>query len=74
MTVSLRGTSVIHMSLFQFGFERRKCPSALAETSVRRERSVKEEEKEEFEEEGSKEDGDKAQAAIAKTWKVPKSQ
>ena len=59
---------------FQFGFERRKCPSALAETSVRRERSVKEEEKEEFEEEGSKEDGDKAPAAIGKTWKVPKSQ
>ena len=46
--------SVIHMSLFQFGFERRKCPSALAETNVRREHSVKEEEKEEFEEEGSK--------------------
>ena len=66
MTVSLRGTSVIHMSLFQFGFERRKCPSALAETSVRRERSVKEE-KEKIEEEGSKEDGDKAPAAIAKT-------
>ena len=58
------------MSLFQFGFERRKCPSALAETSVRCERPVKEE-KEEFEEEGSKEDGDKA--AAAKTWKVPKS-
>ena len=39
------------MSLFQFGFERRKCPSALAETSVRRERPVKEEEeKEELEE------------------------
>ena len=49
-------------------------PSALAETSVRREHSVKEEEKEEFEEEGSKEDGDRAPAAIAKTWKVPKSQ
>ena len=60
------------MSRFQFGFERRKWPSALAETSVRRERSVKEEGKEEFEEEGSKEDGDKAPAA--KTWKVPKSQ
>ena len=76
MSVSLRGTSVIHMSLFQFGFERRKCPSVslLAETSVGRERKVKEEEKEEFEEEGSKEDGDKAPAAIAKTWKVPKSQ
>ena len=40
------------MSLFQFGFERRKCPSALAGASVRRERPVKEEEKEEFEEEG----------------------
>ena len=53
------------MSLFQFRFERRKCPSALqlAETSVRRERPVKAEEKEEFEEEGSKEDGDKAPAA-----------
>ena len=63
------------MSLFQFGFERRKCPSvsASAETSVRRERPVKEEEeKEEFEEEGSKEDGEKAPAA--KTRKVPKSQ
>ena len=46
--------------------------SALAETSVRCEHPVKEEEKEEFEEEGSKEDGDKAPAA--KTWKVPKSQ
>ena len=57
MTVSLRGTSVIHMSLFQFGFDRRKCPSASAETNVRCERPVKEEEeeKEEFEEEGSKE-------------------
>ena len=57
--------SVVHMSLFQFGFERRKCPNASAETtcSVRRERPVKEEEeeeKEEFEEEGSKEDGEKA--------------
>ena len=51
------------MSLFHFGFERRKCPSALAGTSVRRERPVKEKEKEEFEEEGSKEDGDKAPAA-----------
>ena len=39
------------MSLFQFGFERRKCPSALAGSSVRRERPVTEEEKEEFEEE-----------------------
>ena len=55
------------MSLFQFGFEWRKCPCASAETSVRRERPVKEGEKEE----GSKEDGYKALAA--KTWKVPKS-
>ena len=59
------------MSLFQSGFERRKCPSALAETSVRSERPVKEEEKDDFEED-SREDGDKAPAA--KTWKVPKSQ
>ena len=72
MTVSLRGTLVIHMGLFQFEFERRKCPSASAETSVRRECAVKEEKKEEFEEEGSKEDGDKAPAA--KRRKVPKSQ
>ena len=74
VTVSLRGTSVIPMSInFQFGFERRTCPSlsASAKTSVRRERPVKEEEKEEFEEEGSKEDGDKAPAA--KRRKVPKS-
>ena len=42
------------MSLFQFGFERRKCPRASAETSVRREHPVKEEEEKE---EGSKEDG-----------------
>ena len=70
VTVSLRGTSVIHMNLFQFGFERRKCSSASAETSVRRERPVKEE-KEEFEEEGSKEDG--AQRG-SKRRKVPKSQ
>ena len=76
LTVSLplRGTSVIRMSLFQFGFERRKCPSASTETSVRRERPVKEEEeeKEEFEEESSKADGQKAPAA--KRRKVPKSQ
>ena len=65
MTVSLTVAhqSSWHMSLFHFGFERRKCLSALAGTSVRRERPVKEEEKEEFEEEGSKEDGDKAPAA-----------
>ena len=37
------------MSLFQFGFERRQCPSASAETSVCRERPVKEEEEEEEE-------------------------
>ena len=61
------------MSLFQFVFERRKCPSASTETSVRRERPVKEEEeKEEFEEESLKEDGEKAPAA--KRRKVPKSQ
>ena len=49
----------------------RKCPCASAETSVRRERPVKEEEEKE---EGSdrKEDGYKALAA--ETWKVPKSQ
>ena len=68
LTVSVRGTSVIHMNLFQFGFERRKCPSASAETSVRRECPVKEEE---FEEEGSNEDGEKA--PTAKKRKVPKS-
>ena len=51
------------MGLFQFGFEQRKCPSASAEASVRRERPVKEEdEKEEFEE-GLKEGGEKAPAA-----------
>ena len=61
------------MSLFQAGFERRKCHSASLETSVRRERPVKEEkEKEEFEEEGSEEDGEKVLAA--KRRKVPKSQ
>ena len=61
------------MSLFQFGFERRKCPSASAETSVPRERPVKEEEeKEEFEEEGSTEDVEKAPAA--KRRKLPMSQ
>ena len=49
------------MSFFQFGFERRKCPCASAETSVRRERPVKEEEEKE---EGSKEDGYKALAAM----------
>ena len=53
----------------EFGFERRKCPSASAETSVCRERPEKEEEKEEFE---KKEDGEKAPAA--KRRKVPKSQ
>ena len=26
VTVNFRVTSVIHMNLFQFGFERRKCP------------------------------------------------
>ena len=77
LTVSLHlhGTSVIRMTLFQFGFERRKCPSASTETSVRRERPVKEEEeeeKEEFEEESSKEDEEKAPAA--KRRKVRKSQ
>ena len=72
MTVSLHGTSVVHMSLFQSGFERRKCPSASAETSVCRECPVKDEEKEELEEDGSKEDGEKAPAA--KRRKVPKSQ
>ena len=52
------------MGLFQFAFEQRKCPSASAEASVRRERPVKEEEeKEEFEEEGLKEGGEKAPAA-----------
>ena len=62
------------MLLFQFGFERRKCPSASAETNVRPERPVREEEKE-FEE-GSKEDGEKAPAAAAKrsSREVPKSQ
>ena len=50
------------MSFFQFWFERRKCPCASAETSVRRERPVKEEEEKE---EGSKEDGYKALAAMA---------
>ena len=47
----------MHMSLFQFGFERRKYPSASAENSVRRERPVNEEEKDEkeFEAGGSKE-------------------
>ena len=69
MTVSLRGTSVIYMSLFQFEFEQRKFPSASAETSVRRECPVKEEE---FEEEGSNEDGEKG--PTAKRRKVPKSQ
>ena len=58
MTVSLHGTEVIDMSLFQFGFERRKCPSASAETSVHRERPFKEEEEEDEFEEGSKEDGE----------------
>ena len=48
------------MSFFHFWFERRKCPCASAETSVRRERPVKEEE-----EKGSKEDGYKALAAMA---------
>ena len=57
------------MSFFQFWFERRKFPCASAETSVRRERPVKEEEEKE---EGSKEDGYKALAAMAP--KVPKSQ
>ena len=52
------------MGLFQFAFEQRKCPSASAEASVRRERPVKEEEeKEEFEEEDLKEGGEKAPAA-----------
>ena len=45
MTVSLRGTLVIHMGLFQFEFERRKCPSASAEAGVRRECPVKEKKK-----------------------------
>ena len=60
---SARHISHLH-ELFQFGFERRKCPSlsASAKKGVRRERPIKEEEKEEFEEEGSKEDGDKAPA------------
>ena len=61
------------MSVFQFRFERRKCPSASAETGVCRERPVKEEEeKEKFEEKGSKEDGQKVPAA--KRRKVPTSQ
>ena len=62
------------MSLFQFGFERTKCPRASAETSVPREHPVKEEveEKEEFEEEGSKENVEKAPAA--KSRKLPMSQ
>ena len=67
MTVTLRGphqSSVVHMSLFLFGFERKKCRCASAETSVRRERPVKEEEKED----GSKEDG--YQALAAKTITV----
>ena len=59
------------MSVFQFGFEQRKCPNASAETSVRRERSVKEEEEKEEFEEGSNEVGEKAPAA--KRRKVPKS-
>ena len=67
MTVSLHGTSVLHMSLFKFGFERRKCPSAWAETSFRRERPVKEEQ-------GSKEDGDNSdKAPETKRRQVPKS-
>ena len=45
VTVSLSGTSVLCTSLFKFGFERRKCPNAWAETSFSRERPVKEEEK-----------------------------
>ena len=53
------------MSFFQFWLERRKCPCASAETTVRRERPVKEEEEEEEKEEGSKEDGYKALAAMA---------
>ena len=61
------------MSLFQFGFERRKCPITSAETSVGLERPVKEEqEKEDFEEQGSKEDREKVPAANRR--KVPKSQ
>ena len=67
LTVSLRGTSVIDMSLFQFEFERRKCPSVSAETSARRERPAGEEE-----EEGSREDDEKAAAAkrrnVSKSW------
>ena len=56
------------MSFFSSGLSGE---SASAKTSVRRERPVKEEEKEEVEEEGSKEDVDKAPAA--KRRKVPKS-
>ena len=61
-----------HESFSVSGCERRKCPSASAETSVRRERPVKEEEEKKEFEEGSKEDGDKAPAARRR--KVPKSQ
>ena len=61
------------MSLLQFGFEERKSPGASAETSVRRERPVKEEEKEEFEE-GWREDREKAPAAKRRKVPIPKSQ
>ena len=72
LTVSLRGTSVIHMSLFQFGFERRNVPVHQQRLhGVRRERPVKEE-KEEVEEKGSKEDREKASAA--KRREVPNSE
>ena len=68
----------MHMSLFQFGFERRKYPSASAENSVRCERPVNEEEEEkekkEFEAEGSKERRRHASSKEEESSKEPLSQ
>ena len=50
-TVGSRGTSVIDLSHFHFGFERRKNPVHQVRQSVRRERPAEEEEEEEEEEE-----------------------